>query len=131
MAKRYSILLDEVPADLKAVSDRIALLTGALEKKQRTGGWGKTEDRDCDQLFDYWFHVEVLQKERARDDQFDTDPLALLNTAEKFNLAAPEQIASLREEFNSKVRRIVGNDLSPRQVAQLYKLMTTFNPAKP
>ncbi len=57
--------------------------------------------------------------------------MALLNVAEKFNLAAPAQIAALRGTFNSQLEKIVGKELSPRQVAQLHKLLTQFNPAKP
>ncbi len=132
MARRHSILIDEVPADLKATMNRLCALTDALYKKRETkGSVSKTERRDWDQLLDYMFHVEVLHDGRARDEECDTDPLALLNVAEKFNLAAPAQIAALRGTFNSQLEKIVGKELSPRQVAQLHKLLTQFNPAKP
>lgn len=131
MPKKHMILLSDIPKDLKAVSDRIGLLANALDAKRDKTGLTPAESRDWGQLLDYWSHVEVLQKVKKHDDVLETDPLALLNIAEKFNLAAPEQIATLREGFHKKVTRIIGHDLTPRQVRQMYELLIQFNPIKP
>ncbi|MCM2344377.1 MAG: hypothetical protein NDJ24_07435 [Alphaproteobacteria bacterium] len=131
MARRHTILLDEVPADLAAVAERIEQLTAALGTKRETKGLSKAEDREWSELLDYWVHVEALQGKRKGDEDIATDPLALLVVAERFNLAAPQQIQKLREHFTRQASRIVGVELSPAQVKKLHHLLRTFNPAQP
>ena len=132
MAPKH-ILHDEIPADLNAVSDRLQQLSDALSSKRDRKGLSRTEDRDWSKMLDYWHHVETLQGVVRNDDYAHpaTDPLTLLDVAEKFNLAAPEKIETLRQQFTRKAAAIVGQELTTKQVRDLYKLMNGFNPAKP
>lgn len=130
MAKRISgILLEGVPEDADALTERLSAVSDALHKKRTTKGLSRTEERVWTQLLDYWHHLECLSG--AHEAPPVTDPLALLDLAEKFNLAKPEKIIQLRAEFTRRAEKIVGHPLKPQQVRQLYQLMTGFNPAQP
>ncbi len=132
MSRKNHILLEGVPADLQSVADRLNQLTDALNLKRDGKGLSRTEEGDWSKLLDYWFHVETLQDQKDRSEGIPaTDPLTLLDVAEKFNLAAPKQIETLRQQFTRKVSSIVGQELSQKQVRDLYKLMNGFNPARP
>lgn len=131
MVKRHNILLDEVPADLAAVADRIEQLTTALSAKREAKGLSQREDRDWSELLDYWAHVEALQGQRKGDEDIATDPLSLLAVAEKFNLAAPSRIKELRAHFTRQATLIAGVELSPAQIKKLHHLLLNFNPAQP
>lgn len=129
--KQHHVLLQGIPEDLQAVSDRLAELSDALCNKRENGGLSAREQNEWGGIIDYWHHVEVLQGEKNADDMPARDPLTLLDVAAKFNLAAPEQIEGLRAHFMKQAAKIMGQDVTPAQVRKLYKLMTGFNPAQP
>ena len=130
-ARQHHILLQGVPGDLQAVSDRLEELSQAFSGKREAGGLTAREKEDWSATLDYWHHVEVLQGEKDASDFPARDPLTLLDVAEKFNLAAPEQIEGLRAHFMKQAAKIMGQDVTPVQVRKLYKLLTGFNPAQP
>lgn len=129
--KKHHILLQGVPEDLKAVSDRLDELSQAFCAKRDNGGLTRREEQDWSAALDYWHHVEVLQGGKDTSDFPERDPLSLLDVAEKFNLAAPEQIEGLRAHFMKQAAKIMGQDVTPVQVRKLYTLLTGFNPAQP
>lgn len=126
-----NILVAVTPATLEGVCDRLQQLSDAMLHKRETVGLTPTEQRDWSLMLDYWYHVEYLLGLKERSDEPDHDPLALLKVAEKFNLAAPDQIVHLRNDFMKKAARIIGHDVTPAQVGKLFKLFKDFNPAQP
>lgn len=131
VTRQHHILLQGVPEDLQAVSDRLEELSQAFSSKRDTSGLNAREQNDWSATLDYWHHVEVLQGNKSTDEFPARDPLTLLDVAAKFNLAAPEQIEGLRAHFMKQASKIMGQDVTPAQVRKLYKLMTGFNPAQP
>ncbi len=129
--RQHHILLQGVPDDLQGVSDRLEELSQAFSGKREACGLTAREKEDWSATLDYWHHVEVLQGEKDTSDFPARDPLTLLGVAEKFNLAAPEQIEGLRAHFMKQAAKIMGQDVTPVQVRKLYKLLTGFNPAQP
>lgn len=128
---KHHILLQGVPEDLKAVSDRLDELSQAFSSKRESAGLSAREKDDWGATLDYWHHVEVLQGNKNADEVPEHDPLTLLDVAAKFNLAAPAQIENLRTHFMKQAAKIMGQDVTPVQVRKLYKLLTGFNPAQP
>lgn len=129
--RKHHILLQDVPADLHGVADRLEELSLAFSGKRDDRGLTAREQEEWSSTLDYWHHVEVLQGNKDGDEFPARDPLTLLDVASKFNLAAPEQIEGLRADFMKKAAKIIGQDLTPAQVRKLYKLMIGFNPAQP
>ena len=123
----------DLPSRLSVLSDAFYAIRDKMEKAGKPVG---RLNADYTGVCDLWTNLELANGEKAttgaRDDtQVTTDPLTQLKLAAAYDVMEKDVANDLQREFNARVKKIVGHDLSPGEVKRLHALFTGFNPFQP
>jgi hypothetical protein len=128
---RIQKILDEIaaPSTLKEMDSRLGEICDALVTPK---GVKPGAGRDHQALTDLMMYVEIALGEKSlieiRDEYPATDPLTMISTAEKYKVIPREQARRLRDEFMTRVNTAAGQELTPAQAKNLFRLFRNYDP---
>ena len=140
MSHRKEVLrLANIPDGLDEIGERLGALSESFHAvREKAEAEGQNVDKlnaDYTGIHDLWTNLDLARGEttivEARDNDVKTDPLTQLKLAGQYGVLDKDVANGLQREFNEKVRKIVGHDLSPRDIKRLHALMVSFNPFQP